>query len=682
MLKLSESEIIERIEDGELFECTIQDDSCALKIEAYTPAICTAIHAGCALRDSLQPLCKLNKAERFYEEDPFTEQFIQAMPITLVAMDSRYEYDLNRPIANCIYKTAWGKTVWNKKLTIKERNASIAKHQAFYRVLDTLVKALEKRFGAALVFDIHSYNHLRIEDDTKAPTFNLGTEQIDKERWQGAIDLTLTKLGQVELPNLPVTAQENTAFYGRGYLIAHINSRFQNTLVLPLEVKKIYMDELTGELYPLVMQALTTQLKTCLVDLAAFFSRRFTFKRRAKKSDMLTEKMDPAILKLDRSLYQLAKGLETLHYINPINIQSEKKQFFKSNGSYQPDFRYRQLDIDPYRFREKLYRLPVNSIRDPGIQLLYREVIDSYSEKIDLLVKAGKPDFLYESLKYYGEPSPTDEKNATFLLHANGLDLPDSSPITSDELQTRMKAAAANWGMSCKVETSSKLVASAMVSNSRKTVLIGKNLSLSEVEAEALLHHELGVHMATTLNANEQHLKVFSLGLPGNTLTQEGLAILNEYHTNNMTLKRLQGLALRVLAVKEMLKESDFRHTYHYLFEEHKMPKDDAFKLALRVHRGGGFTKDYLYLNGVSQALALIKTQDIRNLYVGKTGFKYLPLINEMVERHLVTPPSFVPEYLQTPKDSSPVLDYLMSCIRYSQHPDEKPFIQFGTIAA
>ncbi len=666
MQKLSEDNIIQAIQAGELFECEISDGSFSLKVDAYTPVICTAVHAGHRMRSSLVPLCELSEEERLYEEDPLTDQLIQAMPITLVAKDSRYEYDLNRPIANCIYNKAWGKNVWRKKLTAKERAISVAKHQAFYRVLNALVAAIEHRYGAALIFDIHSYNYLRVEKET--PTFNLGTEQIDKERWQSIVDLTLEKLGQVELPNMPVMAMENAVFHGRGYMIAHINSRFQNSLVLPLEVKKIFMDELKGEPYPLVMQALSNQFKECLVNISTFFSRRFTHKRRAKKADMLPDKMDPAIIKVDRALYQLAKGLETLHYINPINIPVERKQFFKCNGNYQPQFRYRQLDIDPYQFREQLYRLPVDSIRDPGIQSLYRSVIDSLSEKIDLLVKAGQPDFLYESLKYYGEPNLVDEKNASFLLHAGSFDLDENTDVTTEELVARMKSAAEDWGMSCKVETSAKLVASAMVSNSRKSVMIAKNLQLTETEAQALLHHELGVHMATTLNANTQRLKVFSLGLPGNTLTQEGLAILNEYHTNSMTLKRLQGLALRVLAVKEMLKGNDFRHTYSYLYEEHHMSQDAAFKLALRVHRGGGFTKDFLYLNGVSQALELVKQRDISNLYVGKTGFEHLSLIDEMVERQLVTAPKFIPQYLMKPKQESSVLDYLMGCIRYPEH--------------
>lgn len=663
MLKLSEAEIIERIQTGQLFECEIDDGSFAIKIDSYTPSICMAIHAGHNFRGELISKCALDEDERLYEEDPHTCQMIQAMPITLVAKDSRYEYDLNRPIATCIYNKVWDKTVWKRKLTKKEYQTSIEKHQCFYRVVDVLTTTIERLFGAALIFDIHSYNYLGREERV-TPTFNIGTEQLDRERWKDIIELTLNRLRQVTLPNLPVTAEENQVFFGRGYLAAHINSRLQNTLVLPLEIKKIFMDELGGEIYPLVMQELVHQFKDSIVDISSLFTRRYTRKHRVKKIQLLADKMEPAVVKVDSALYKIAKGLDSLHYINPINISGERKRFFKSHANYQPNFIYRQLNIDPYRFRESLYRLPVNDIRDPGIQALYRDVIDNLSEKIDLLVKAGKPNFLYESLKYYGEPTLVDKQNANFILHATSFGDEELPSVTTDELLSRFKQTAEQWGMECKIESSSKLVASAMVSNSKKTVFLGKNLLLTESDATALIHHELGVHMATRLNAGKQRLKVFTVGLPGSTLTQEGLAILNEYHSGNMTLKRLKILALRVLAVNEMIKHGDFRHTYNYLHEERHLSPDEAFKLAVRVHRGGGFTKDYLYLNGICQALHMIKKENIRNLYVGKTGFNYLTIINEMVERQMVNEPQYSPQYLEKPVEGSQVLEYLISCIK------------------
>ena len=663
MLQLSEADIIARIERGECFECLVESGAFAVKIDAYAPTVCTAVHAGSRFRDSLAPYCALTTEDRYYEEDPCTDQFIQALPITLVACDSRYEYDLNRPIARCIYKVAWGRTVWHRALPARERGLSIARHRSFYRVLDALVAKLESLFGKALVLDVHSYNHQRRSDET--PTFNLGTEQIDLERWGDTVKYALGRLGNIELPSVAVDVATDKVFFGRGYMIAHINSRFENTLVLPLEVKKVYMDEREGIVYPLVLQALNLHMKDALVDIAAWFDRRYTRRRKSGRGDVLAEKLDPSLLNLDRALFALARGLDTLSYINPVNLRSEQKRFFQKPGRYRPSFQYRPLAIDPYRFREQLYRLPVHEIRDAGIQGMYRDVIDALSSKIDMLVRIGQPGFLYESLKYYGEPSFTDEQNANFLLYAHEFEPGEAPTYDCEALCQLFRDNADAWGMACRVESSNRLVAQAMVAGARRTVVINRNVAMDSREARALVHHELGVHMATTLNAVAQPLRVFTLGLPGNTLTQEGLAILNEFQSGNMSLKRLKGLALRVLAVKQMLRYDDFLHTWQYLVDELGMDHQAAFTLAVRVHRGGGFTKDHLYLRGVAEALALHRQRDIANLYVGKTGFSYLPLLDEMVARQQIPAPAYIPPFLREPAPSSPVINYLMSAIRH-----------------
>ncbi|WP_286240065.1 flavohemoglobin expression-modulating QEGLA motif protein [Neptuniibacter halophilus] len=662
MQKLSEEKILEAIAAGELFECEAEDGSFTLRVQDYTPAIHTAVHNGSAFPESLQKQCLLSTEERLYEEDPYTADLIEAMPITLIGNDSRYFYDLNRPIATCIYKRAWGKQVWQKAPTSRQRQDSLTRHRRFYRILDALISKVEQRFGACLVFDIHSYNGQRIEGD--APAFNIGTEQIDMDRWSRVVERFRKGLSRIQHEGQPVTAALNRVFHGRGYLIGHVNSRFENTLVLPCEVRKLFMDELSGTVYPLLLNDLKAGLKECFTDTGAYFSRQYTRRSRTRQPDMLSSQLDPVISKVDRELYRLARGLETLYYINPVNLQQEKRKFFARLGSYSPQFSYKPLEIDPYLFRERLYRLPVDKIRDPGIQLMYGQVVDSLSGKIDLLISAGSSQFVYNSLKYYGEPSLVDEANARFLLHAAAYSDTSNETVGLDEAIDYFHSHARRWQMDCRIEVSSKIVASAMVSNSRKTLYINRNSSFSRNELKALAHHELGVHMSTTLNAAQQPLKVFSLGLPGNTMTQEGLAILNEFHSGSLSLERLQGLALRVLAVKEMLAHDNFRHTFFYLHEEMKMGREAAFKLTARVHRAGGFTKDYLYLRGLSEALRLYQEGDISNLYIGKTSFSYLGLLDELVAREIIHKPSYVPETLRQPEPVSDILGYLVSSIR------------------
>jgi len=656
-----EQGLLDLIDRGDPFSATSDDGSMSLQVDTWIPCICAAIHDGHRMRDDLSSRCLLTPEERLREEDPHTGGLVSSMPITLVAHDSRYEYDLNRPLAQCVSKKAWGRMVWRKQPTQRQHTRSRARHSSFYAVLDALVAAVEKRFGACLVMDVHSYNMGR--QDASAPTFNLGTSQIDMDRWGGVINRLSSSLGSMELPGLPVSVKKDTVFQGRGYLIAHINARFTDTLVIPTEVGKVFMDEETCETYPLVLEALATGFKYAASDTAAYFSRKHTRRARTRRLDMLSSGIDDNLRDVDIALYKLAQNLETLMYVSPVNTPAARRAYERNGRT--PQFIYKPLDLDPYRFRAMLYRLPVESIADPEIQRLYHAVIDSLAGRIDLLTSVDSERFVYNSLRHYGEPDEQDIANAKFILHATAhLEPEPEATITAPVAQQILKAQAEAWGMECRVERSRRLVAKALVDNYRRTLVINSDAMFTETQVQALAHHELGVHMATTLNARKQPLRIFSLGMPLNTLTQEGLAILAEFLSGNLTLDRLRGLALRVVAVKLMLRFHDFNQTAHTLIEEYGISVADAFNLSVRVHRGGGFSKDYLYLRGLREAYACWTTRSLETLLVGKTSLTWHSLIDELRARDVVKQPSFVPKVFTEPVEPDPVVAFVVQSIQ------------------
>ncbi|MEW6990749.1 flavohemoglobin expression-modulating QEGLA motif protein [Colwelliaceae bacterium 6441] len=663
MLTLSEKECIALINKGECFHAEVGDGAFMVKIDEYAPIICAAIHNGHRLRSDLKKTFLLSKEERFYEEDPYTDELISSFPIQLIGNDSRFEYDLNRAKALSTYfKTAWDKQVWQKPLTQKQRATSHNKHQSFYNVLEAIITVIEKQFNNAIVFDIHSYNHKRIEKDT--PTFNIGGGQIDVERWGNVVNQFEKQLNKIELPNLKVRAAKDEVFHGRGYLITHINAHFDNTLVLPTEVKKVFMDEVSGELYPLVLEELKAGVKNAISETAAFFVRRYGKRKRTQKADILSSTISAEVIDLDKKLFSLCKSIETLNFINPINLIAQRNKFLKKNSYISPNFNYKQLNIDPYKFREHLYNLPVGEINDADIQQLYRHVIDNLANKIDLLTTIGTDDFVYNSLKYYGEPSPSDIANARFLLHLNDAEL-EQNEITrnADEAIDYFRDQAKEWGLHCKVEKSAKMVAKAMVNNEKALLLINKEARFTQKELHAFAYHELGIHMLTTINAKKHQLKVFSLGLTGNTHTQEGIALYSEYCSGSLTIKRLKIIALRVIAVQYMLKHSDFVKTYHALMNEFNLDKNVAFTITARVYRGGGFTKDYLYLKGFRDVLSLAKEKSIDNLLIGKTGLLDFNIVSELVQRGMISKPTPLFD-LSYQSSGDNVLDFVVNSIK------------------
>ena len=171
--------------------------------------------------------------------------------------------------------------------------------------------------------------------------------------------------------------------------------------------------------------------------------------------------------------------------------------------------------------------------------------------------------------------------------------------------------------------------------------------------------------MATTINALKQPLRVLKLGLPGNTYTQEGLAILAEYLSGNMNLLCLKQLARRVLTVDMMLKGMPFSSVFNCLQEEYNLSNDNAFSLTTRVFRGGGFTKDYLYLGGFRDMVSLNRNRDLTPLFTGKASSQFLDTLSELIERNILLPPQFVSKAISSARaPSNQVMDYLVNSIK------------------
>lgn len=664
MLKLSIDEICQKINLTECFEAISAEGAIRVKIEEYTPFYCVALHAGSHLRSDLIENCLLNDQERWYEEDPATDMFISSFPIVLAATDSRYEYDLNRRPEDAVYTEAWGKQVWASPLLKSEINFSLTKHAVFYKVIDCLTAKLESMFNSCLVYDIHSYNYKRIARET--PTFNLGTKLLHHARYAKYIQYFKRELAKIELPHHTTIVAENDVFEGRGYFTEHVSGTYKNTLVFPVEIKKVYCDELTGELYPLVINALSNGLKKAIINTSGYFARNLTNLTIKKKYHLLSSELDDQILKIDRQVFAIARSFEILNFVNPINIEQEKKRFFKSKHPVNPDFKYRQLAINPFEFKRRLYSIQVERIRDINIQLLYRDIIRAYADKIDIISSIGTDRFLYNSLRYFGEPNELDVSNAEFLLHCP--DLPGENNIeelTAEDVRDYFHEVASLYQFDCKIEISRNTVSKVLVLNNKKTIRIRKDAMFSEKSLKALAEHEVGVHMTTTINSRLQPLHFLWLGLPLNTHTQEGLAILSEYLSGNITMFRLKQLALRVLATKYMLRGYDFKKTYRLLMETHQIDESKAFYMTARVFRGGGFTKDYLYLRGFRDILQLYKSQqNLRNLLIGKTSVQYLPTINELIERKILLPPKHITHSLVHAQPLNPIIQYVIDGIQ------------------
>jgi len=263
MRRLSVDEIISSITAKKPLEAVAEDYSFTIKISEYAPYICGAVHDGHQFRRSLWENCLHTEYDRWYEEDPCTRMMVQTHPIVIAGCDSRFEYDLNRPPDGAVYSDAWGKKLWKEPLPENEYDHSLQKHASFYSVVHALVEKIESIYGKSIVFDMHSYNWKRW--DREVPTWNLGTSNIDNDRFEAQVESWRIKLENMKLPHaIPRTAKINDTFQGNGFFLKYISNTFPNTLVLATEIAKVYCDELEGIIFPEVVDAVEQQLKVLI----------------------------------------------------------------------------------------------------------------------------------------------------------------------------------------------------------------------------------------------------------------------------------------------------------------------------------------------------------------------------------------------------------------------------------
>ena len=221
------------------------------------PLVACALHDGHAVRLDVAECLNLDDAQRRYEEDPYTAAWTCIAPTRIIARRSRFELDLNRPRDKAVYITpadAWGLDVWKHGPTAEIVARSLRVYDDFYAHLKLLLDRLVALHGEVVVFDLHSYNHVRegaggtLADRDGNPEINLGTGTMARALWAPVVDRWLHAMREFDFLGRRLDVRENVKFLG-GQLPRWIHENFSNSVcVLAIEVKKFFMDEWTGGL--------------------------------------------------------------------------------------------------------------------------------------------------------------------------------------------------------------------------------------------------------------------------------------------------------------------------------------------------------------------------------------------------------------------------------------------------
>jgi len=374
------------------------------------------------------------------------------------------------------------------------------------------------------------------------------------------------------------------------------------------------------------------------------------------------------LFEIDANINRLVKNIELLNYINPQNIAAEKKKFYSSKYNYEPQFKYPKIRFNGYKLHRLFFSQRLERIENEDIRQLYEDIIYEYSGLIECIETIGQGrKFYYNSLKSFGTPTERSIENAKFILRFDDSEFNEELlPLyNAQEARNYFDEFSKRYDFKYNIKISNNLSAAAMVLNNTQTLVLRKSHKFSLNQLKVLTNHEIGVHMVTTFNGLEQPLKIFSNGFPNNVESQEGLAVYSEFMSGCLTIERLKELAFRVIAVDSLHKGYNFSDTFHLLHNQHKLNRDKAFAITLRVHRGGGFTKDHLYLKGIRNIYKYAKEgKDLGLLLTGKVSEEYIPTIKKLKKFGLAIDAKYYTDAYVSNDNKDSNLDFILRSLK------------------
>ncbi|MCE7053588.1 flavohemoglobin expression-modulating QEGLA motif protein [Algoriphagus sp. AGSA1] len=422
--------------------------------------------------------------------------------------------------------------------------------------------------------------------------------------------------------------------------------------LMGLEIPPFFQNHENNEFFYLVFEEFRLSFSNILRKAVYEFIRVQTSFDIQNYQRLGSTEVDETVWEVDRQLSEIEAKYQFLLLISPINTMQAKEEFVADNHQKNPKFLYRNLPIDPDRLKEELFGIDIRSIEDPTLSFLYTEKREELEKQITMLKERGTKNFMYSSIRLYSSPGVKLYETAKDLLktlspdhleEVEWVDAYDMAKICREEIERYKKTYPE---LDSKVEVKNDIVGMLV---SRGQLYIGSSFKVPKQRIKALVHHEVGTHVLTFYNGKMQPFGQMSNGFADYDELQEGLAVLAEYLVGGLTGTRLRTLAARVIAGRAVTEGMTFEETYHVLTEEYDALPEQAFQITARAYQGGGCTKDIIYLRGLMKLIEFLQNGgELEPLYVGKIGFKHIPLIQELRIRDIIKPSPLAPSYLKT----------------------------------
>lgn len=605
--------------------------------------------------------------------DSICDRFRRGLPIRReIGNDGRLLFDRQLPFL-CVYRVDTNFPDQGTSQLINGEAAHLItpsagmSHKRLSKLVQELAKTGQKVLGGFLTFELWSVPDesvpRKLDPESGEPMFPGPAFRIlyrGPTDMQSTIDSLTRSLQRLKInrqtANVRVDSRGKPFPPGRTDLLLSPESIPAPVYSIGLEVLPIYRHPETGAVLPRVLRQLRRGLSLALKEAFFTFSHEHTNTRPQHYQALGQRTLVKIVWEVDRQLAEISESFDFLLQVTPVNAESAWREFKRSRFEKTPTFHYRPLALDPSLLKRKLYQIPIERIEDPTVAYLFRQKQDELDRKITMLSDIGTERFLHGSLQVFGGIDESLLNIATRLLtflSAKSREDSHGRPWTAAAFAERAVQEIAYYKslypqFTAKVRISDELYSGLLVSG--ETLLIGRETKIPAGRVEALLQHEVGTHLVTYFNGRAQPLQQLRSGLPGYDGLQEGLAVLAEYLAGGLSKPRMRLLGARVVAAHKLAQGASFVETFQILHKQYGMGKRTAYTVTMRVYRGGGLTKDAVYLKGLVEILDYVRMGgELAPLMIGKLARDHVPMVKELRLREVLPPPPLTPRYMTDP---------------------------------
>ncbi len=507
--------------------------------------------------------------------------------------------------------------------------------------LQLVVDRLRQEFGFVLLVELtDTPAQPKREDSPTLPALEIDISASDGKAAQAAAEAMAKAAHNVEVDSHRAEARlcalPRPAIYASG------------VERLAVAVPQIHRTP-DGGVYPQLTHELVAQMIDCILCAAAGFIGQSSNAPPPHSRSLGRSAFIAAALNADKKLDALARSYDFLLSISPINT-AEARQFFFDGGEQQaPEFRYRPLTVDPDSVKRDLYAIDLSLLEDLLLESLLCQKRREIDMQLTMLATRNTASFRPASMLLYG--AVTDELLAyarTILGKVKGKRTSagrhDAAQVAAAARELVGRYRSIDERFQARIEVRDD-VSGLLVSGDR--LMISSDSSISANRLDPLLAHEVSVHLLTYFNGAAQGLTIFRTGLAGYEGVQEGLGVFAEWAVGGLTPARLRLLAGRVVAVDAMIRGASFVDVYRSLCADYGFGRNGAFDITARVFRSGGLAKDAIYLEGFLAVTDRVASGDsLDPFWLGKIAPEHLEAVEELLQRGLLHPPVFVPEFL------------------------------------